>query len=117
MFYKICPKCLSTKISVEKGTHFVKVDGILKLPDDFSELHKCKECHYQGMEIIEGNEHLLEFLKKRHPESAELQKPVETEEQTAKKCLFGEEPNRERNFAGISIKLPNDYRFNKIIEG
>lgn len=65
--HTICPKCYSTRIRVKLGAYTVKDkdNNIISAADSFSEVHECPDCCYEGLDVWNGNDSLVLFLKER----------------------------------------------------
>ncbi|MEW6295635.1 MAG: hypothetical protein AB1467_05075 [Candidatus Diapherotrites archaeon] len=118
----ICPKCFSTKIKVKHGAQLYREGDFLKIPDDFAEVHYCDECGYHGINVIDGNEVLIKFLKENpfRGKRKEIEQPKEMHE-IRHDVVFGpkikQEDERVRQVGGIKFKIPKSNSGSRIIEG
>ncbi len=54
---------MGTRVHVKMGGQIYREGSVLKIPEDFGEVHECPDCRYHGVSVIEGNDQLVETIK------------------------------------------------------
>lgn len=119
MIKKICPRCYSTSVRIRPGHQIYREGNILMTPD-YGEVHFCEKCGYHGVQVIEGNEVLIKFLKER-PFGKKERKELKQEIHEKRNPAFyepteTEDNERTRSILGMNFKIPASHKYSKIIE-